>query len=391
MHTHQTPSLAIYLHIPFCQTRCTYCDFNTYTNQQSSIESYMHALAQEAALVAGDRRPHVHTIYFGGGTPSLVPPELIAAVLHAVRASYRLRDNAEITLEANPGTVTPLYLSALRRSGINRLSIGMQSAHDDELRLFARGHTAEDVSATVHAARQAGFDNISLDLIYGVPYQTLAKWKQSLEAALRMNPDHLSLYALGIEDGTPMQRWVDRGQVPSPDPDRAADMYDWASSRLAAAGHVQYEISNWAVPGRESQHNLQYWRNLPYLGLGAGAHGYANHVRYMNVLHPAHYIERIASQEKPCRYPLSAAADTVTQVSETDAMSETMFMGLRLLQEGVSLPGFAERFKRSLTDMYGPAIKTLVTRGLLEITTDDRLRLTPHGRLISNQVFLEFV
>ena len=220
-------------------------------------------------------------------------------------AGWMFKRMAHDGLPEPPAVTT---LRDVRRAEVNRLSIGMQSADTGELRLFARRHDVDDVRRTMALARRAGFANLNLDLIYGVPGQSMATWQHSLNVALIMNPDHLSLYSLGIEDGTPMQRWIEQGAVPAPDPDLAADMIEWATEHLAAQGFTQYEISNWSRPGFESRHNLHYWRNLPYLGLGAGAHGYAARTRYSTALRPADYIARIEAQRAPLAYPLSAAA-----------------------------------------------------------------------------------
>lgn len=384
------PSLALYLHIPFCRTRCTYCAFNTYTGQDRLIEPYMRALAHEIRMAGGADRRAAHTIYFGGGTPSLVPADLLSMILATCDDTFALADATEITVEANPATVDLDALRALRHAGINRLSIGMQSAHASELALFARGHSVDDVRDTVHLARRAGFDNLSLDLIYGNPGQTVEMWQASLNAALAMEPEHLSMYSLGIEDGTPMQRWVARGQVEPPDPDLAADMYEWATDRLAQAGFEQYEISNWAKPGYACQHNLQYWRDLPYLGLGAGAHGYAGGLRYSVVLRPADYIERMGSQQQSLPFPRTAAWLESEIIDAQGEMAEIMVTGLRLIQTGVDAQAFEARTGRGLWAVYGEQIRQLIRDGLLE-QRGSHLRLTPRGRLLGNRVFEAFV
>ncbi|MBI5960550.1 MAG: radical SAM family heme chaperone HemW [Chloroflexi bacterium] len=384
-------ALAVYLHIPFCRTRCSYCAFNTYTNLENLIEPYIQALQHEITLVAGQTQPMAHTIYWGGGTPSLVPVPYLEAVLKTCAAVFSLSPDLEITLEANPGTVSIDYLCALRQAGINRLSLGMQSANRDELKLFARRHQIDDVASTVEQARAAGFVNINLDLIYGIPYQTLAQWQHSLETAIRLNTPHLSLYSLTIEDATPMQRQVTNGKLSTPDPDLAADMYEWASEQLEAAGFAQYEISNWARPGFACQHNVHVWRGLPYLGLGAGAHGCAHHTRYVNVLYPTTYIERINAQSQPIPFPLSAAADEIEHLDEQGEIAETMILALRLLEEGLSLDTFRARFGRDLWEVYGPALDRLIGLGLVQYTPDRRVCLTLRARLLSNYVFREFI
>jgi oxygen-independent coproporphyrinogen-3 oxidase len=383
--------LALYVHIPFCSTRCSYCAFNTYANLSDQIIPYMHALTREIRLVAGSTRRTVHTVYFGGGTPSLVPVSEIVATLETCAEVFELTPDAEITLEANPGTVDQRYLTALRHAGINRLSIGMQSAHISELRLLARRHNVNAVRYAVEMARAAGFENINLDLMYGIPRQTTDMWHLSVNTAIGLSPDHVSLYSLSIEDATPLQRQVARGRLEEPDPDLAADMYEWASDRLAATGFEQYEISNWSKPGWASRHNLHVWRNLPYVGLGAGAHGYAAHTRYANVLHPLTYIARLDAQDMPLSFPLSAAAEDVEHIGLRSAMSETMIMGLRLTQEGISLEAFRERFGCELWEVFGQALDEVIATGLLERIAGERVRLTPRGRLLGNRVFMEFV
>ena len=387
MHT----TLALYVHIPFCHTRCTYCAFNTYTGQNHLILRYMRALERELGLVGNCTPDLVSTIYFGGGTPSLAPAEAICAFIRRAGQILTLLPDPEITLEANPGAVDESYLRELRRAGVNRLSLGMQSADAGELRLFARRHDVADVQRTVSLARRAGFENINLDLIYGSPAQSMSTWQHSLNTALSMNPDHLSLYSLGVEDGTPMQRWIEQGVVAPPDSDLAADMYEWAAQRLAAAGFIQYEISNWCKPGYACRHNLHYWRNLPYLGLGAGAHGYAARTRYRTVLRPADYIARIESQRAPLPYPLSAAAEEVETIDDHAAMAEHMITGLRLTQEGVARAEFLARYRRDLWDVFGSELDALQQVELIERTPDDRVRLTSRGRLLGNHVFAAFV
>ena len=272
---------SIYLHIPFCQHRCSYCDFNTYAGLENLISAYAQALQHEIKYVAAtlDAKLPVHTIFFGGGTPSLLPAEYLANILKTLRTSFNVFPDAEISLEANPGTLSAAYLTELRNLGINRLSLGMQSAHPDELKFLERIHDYMDVVDAVTWARQAGFDNLSLDLIFGLPEQQTQTWVDSLQRALALAPEHFSLYALTLEHGTPLGSWAARGLIPEPDPDRAADMYELATEMLAQAGYAQYEISNWARENHECRHNVQYWRNQPYLGLGAGAHGFVNGMR----------------------------------------------------------------------------------------------------------------
>ena len=407
-----TSPYSLYFHIPFCTHRCAYCDFNTYAGQEGMLPAYVEALRKEIDFV-GSRfsgEGDIHTIFFGGGTPSLLSPEQFDSVFKTIRANFSLTENAEISIEANPGTVSYENLLALHRIGINRISFGVQSANTEELHLLERAHDFFDVIEAVSSARKAGFDNLNLDLIYGLPEQTLPTWQTTVQRILDLHPEHISAYALTLEHGTPFGRWSMKGLLPIPDPDLAAEMYEWISETLAANGYVQYEISNWAKelassgtqrkrdayqpPAYACRHNLQYWRSLPYLAFGAGAHGYANGYRYSNVLRIKTYIDRLTNSESPITnfaFPLSPA--TVNQHKQTlqDDISEYMLNNLRLVKAGVTEADFRSRFGRELMEVYPDEIKELLGLGLLEWEGDSNLRLTERGRLLGNQVFLRFV
>jgi len=401
--------LSIYIHVPFCTVRCAYCDFNTYAGLEALMPSYAAAVQRELALVApsfsiqreapDSETAEVHTIFFGGGTPSLMAPEHIEAILGVVRGEFRVADSCEITLEANPGTLGRQDLERLRRAGVNRLSLGAQSAQPAELRLLDRAHTFDDVSAAVEQARRANFDNLNLDLIYGLPWQAFGAWTDTVGRTIDLAPEHLSLYALSLEQGTPLRAWVERGLVAAPDPDAAAEMYEWAGDRLSASGYVQYEISNWAkdgpavagshLPAFACRHNVQYWRNLSYLGIGAGAHGCALGWRYSNVLSPRLFIERIEgglANPAPC----SPAAADRTPIDLSTEMDETMLLGFRMTHEGVQPSQFQARFGQDLEPRYGRRLRQLESDGLIE-RGPDRLRLSARGRLLGNRVFQAFV
>lgn len=385
---------ALYLHIPFCKHRCAYCDFNTYAGLEGLMVPYMAALGREIEALAGKIPGDICTIFLGGGTPSLVPAPLLAEMFRQIRSAFSLSADIEITLEANPGTVSQDYLAQLREMGVNRLSMGMQSASPEDLRVLERTHDFQDVIHAVTWARKAGFDNINLDLIFGVPYQTMPRWQQTLELALGLHVEHLSIYSLILEHGTPMNAWVARGLLTMPDEDLAADMFDLTRARLPKAGYEQYEISNYARRNKADallvcRHNLQYWRDLPYLGLGAGAHGYAGGVRTVNVRAPKAYIERLQNLEIRA-FPRTPATVNVSAVSREEEMGEMMMMGLRLVEEGVSDQAFRARFGVGLFDAFPEQIENLTARGLLA-WNGPLLHLTERGINLGNQVFMEFV
>jgi oxygen-independent coproporphyrinogen-3 oxidase len=410
-------SYALYLHIPFCRQRCSYCDFNTYTTLGGLQDAYTVALAREIRQVgdlareAGDPAPGVgtpgvHTIFFGGGTPSLLTPRQVETILTAAREAFLVAPGAEITMEANPGTVDAAYLAAVRALGVNRLSYGVQSALPGELALLGREHDFAGAVAAVGMARAAGFDNLNLDLIYGLPGQSVADWQSTLSVVLPLDVEHISLYCLTIEPGTPMQRWLQNGAINAPDPDVAADQYELACRELARAGFAHYEISNWARPGRECRHNIVYWRNEPYLGLGAGAHGLAGGYRYQVVRQPRAYVRRMEMMDDGRRlttdhqplttnhrtvvFPLSSAVAAYHPVGRDEAMSDTAITQLRLLREGLDLAAFADRFGQGFDDVYGDTVRRLEEWDMLH-RQDGHLLLTERGRFLSNQVFYRFV
>ena len=393
-HIMPHPPIALYIHIPFCQTKCSYCNFNTYARLDGLIPQYVPALAAEIAawgeaLVC----PPVDTVFFGGGTPSWIDPHLLAQVLDAARRSFAVQDHAEITIEANPGDFTPERLASWRSMGVNRLSMGVQSFDDAMLLFLTRRHTAADAVAAYRRARQAGFDNISLDLIYGLPNQTQAQWRDGLGQALDLAPEHLSLYALTVEEGTPLHGQVQAGQAPAADPDAAADMYLAAEEFLAQAGYRHYEISNWARPGCESRHNLAYWRNAPFLGVGPGAHSYlGGHLggqRFWNIKSPTDYVRRMqqphAGRWTPQAVPV---VEERSALSDEDRLSETAILALRL-DDGVSLTALESAFGTS-AQRIAATLRMLAPAGL--VTEDAGVyRLTSKGRLLSNEVFVRLL
>jgi oxygen-independent coproporphyrinogen-3 oxidase len=354
------------------------------------IPEYVKALCNEIKIVGqADKRIEVHTIFFGGGTPSLLPPSQLEEILRTISNVFDVKPGIEISLETNPGTLEPKYLRELFEIGFNRISIGMQSANNKELNLLGRIHTYENTITTVSSAREVGFSNLNLDLIYGLPDQTISDWQNTLGLVLGLNPEHVSLYSLTVEDGTQLGRWVNRGLIPVPDPDLAADMYEWAGEELATAGYEHYEVSNWAKLGYQCRHNLQYWRNQPYLGFGAGAHGYADNMRVANISKIKPYI-KYSNKSSPQKFPISPATIHFQAIDVYTEMQETMMVGLRLTKEGVSKYRFRERFGKEMRVVFEREINELTHLGLIE-WAGDSLRLTTRGILVGNQVFMRFV
>lgn len=319
----------------------------------------------------------------------MLPPGQIAALLDVCRSRFDLPGGIEISIEANPGTVDLAKLRDFRAAGVTRLSLGVQSAQAAELALFHRSHTFEETSQAFQWARQAGYNNIGIDLIYGAPRQTLDSWHDTLDRVLAWEPEHISLYSLTVDEGTPLERQIGQGKIDAPDPDLAADMYDAARERLGKANLCQYEISNWARPGYECWHNRQYWLGEPYLGFGAGAYGTVDGLRYWNVRAIGEYIERVQQGERR-RFPPSLAAEGFETINERLAMIETMMLGLRLVSEGVPRERFAQRFGRTIDGVFGSTVSDLVRLGLL-VDDGETLRLTEQAYLISNQVFVRFL
>jgi len=377
------PPPALFVYIPYCPSICTYCDFNVYARREGEFEAYVDAVVSEIDQVARSipaPRP-AKTLAFGGGTPSHLTAEQLGRIIHAITAHFSFEQGAEWMLEANPGTVDLDKLRALKQMGINRLSLGVQTFDDWRLRSFNRAHTVADAYEAFTFARKAEFENINLDLIYGLPDQTLQDWQATLDQALALGSEHLSLYGLQVEDRTVLQKQIELARVRSPNPDTAAEMYEHAVSRLAAAGYVHYEISNWAKPGFESQHNRTYWLDEPYLGFGAGAHSYWRGQRYENVKNPRSYIPAL-SQGKS----VVASREDIRPEME---MAEVMFLGLRL-GEGVTWKRFRDRFGTDAREVFAEPIARLSGWGFLQ-TDDAGMRLTEQGMLVSNQILWRFL
>jgi oxygen-independent coproporphyrinogen-3 oxidase len=374
--------LSVYVHVPFCTVRCGYCDFNTYTADELgagvSRSTYAASAVEEvrrARGVLGGAAPPVSTVFVGGGTPTLLPPADLAAVLGAIDAELGLAPGAEVTTESNPDSVTLADLEALRAAGFTRVSFGMQSAVPGVLEVLERTHDPARVPQVVAWARSAGFEQVSLDLIYGTPGESLEDWGTSLDAALACAPDHVSAYALIVEDGTALARRVRRGEVAMPDDDDLADKYVLADERLEAAGLGWYEVSNWARDEQaRCRHNLAYWRGSDWWGVGPGAHSHVGGTRWWNVKHPAAYADRLARGLSP--------AHAREVLDEQTRHVERLLLGVRL-RDGLAL---------DLLDQAGRAqLPVLVARGLVEASPADRLVLTRDGRLLADAVVRDLV
>jgi oxygen-independent coproporphyrinogen III oxidase len=382
--------LGVYIQVPFCQTKCTYCNFHTGVFSKELYAPYVRAVCREIAeflrLLQENRIAHVpdavvDTVYFGGGTPSLLEPESLAEIIAAIRVRF---PNAfeEVTLEADPETISPEKAAAWREAGFNRISMGVQSFDDAELRAAGRMHRQADVFAATKILRAAGFDNLSYDLIAGLPHQTERSWKESVEQLLQLRPEHVSIYMMEIDEGSRLGLEVLQGgerysAKALPSDDSIADYYEHGCRQLAAAGYEHYEISNWALPGHESRHNLKYWRREPYFGFGAGAHSFNGSQRWANAHDPASYADSVLQG----RFPVEQL-ETVTQ---GQALEEELFLGLRQLA-GIDLNGIEEKYGESLR----PRLRELEAQGLVE-WDGPRLRLSPARLTVSNEVFVHLL
>ena len=392
--------ISLYVHVPFCKTKCPYCDFNTYQGIENLMEPFLEALKSEIWLwgkALGS--PKVNTIFFGGGTPSYLAKGELGSVISSVNEAFHIDANAEITIEANPGDLGQEACRELLSDGVNRLSIGVQALNDPLLALLGRRHDAEQAAAAFAVARNAGFSNVNLDLMYGIPRQTMEQWTETLDVLTGLSPEHVSMYCLTLEEGTPLKKWVEEGKLPEPDPDLAADMYHFAEGKLEDAGYHHYEISNWSKPGVPARHNLAYWLNRPFLGVGPGAHSSLGGHRFWDVDSPRGYNQRVQQwlRTPPQEWNSLTAEflDSVPQVGGREfidtrtSYGETMFLGLRLL-DGFDVEEASEKVGTDLTAHFRSQIDEALSEGLLE-WEGGRLRLTKPAYLIANRVFTCFV
>lgn len=391
--------LAIYIHIPFCRKRCGYCDFNTFIGLDHLLEEYVDCVLEEIAIFSTlfNSDHFVQTIYFGGGTPTIMPVLFYAKIINTISNHFSMAEIPEISSEANPIELDLNYLSGLHDAGINRLSIGMQSVVKKELEILERLQHPEDVSQAVLNSKNARFKNINLDLIYGIPTQTLRSFQLSVKSAVSLKPQHLSIYGLSLEQSTPLAQKIQKGHIPEVNEDIAGDMYAWIMERMHTMGFRQYEISNWALEDNDIDfrcfHNLQYWRNRDYLGIGAGAHSFIESRRWSNTNLIQNYIGSIFKDKLSSEFGHMAIAEH-KQLSKMDIIKETLMMGLRLTEEGINTEQFTKRFSLKIEDIYFDQIEKLMALGLIEYKSFNKsriLRLTKKGRMLGNQVFLEFI
>lgn len=374
---------SLYLHIPFCHTKCHYCSFSSWQGRKSLHLPYVASLKNELQLTAEATRDKVRlkTIFFGGGTPTVLEAQCLAEILIECTSLFACEESMEISFEANPGTIDLKKLEALRTAGFNRISIGVQSFIADELKMLGRAHTPKQAINGIEMAENAGFENISLDLMYGLCGQTLTSWKESLDIGLGLSPDHLSMYQLTVEEGTPIADHIENGFLQLPDDEIIVAMDELNSAECEKAGLAMYEISNYAKPGYTCLHNINYWQNESYLAVGAGAVSYLDGKRQRRYADPAEYCAKIDGGE-----------NFIVESEELgleESFRETVIMGLRMTK-GVSISRLSARYGIDLVGYYGEILTDLVKKGLVELT-GGHLRLTPTGRIYSNRILAELV
>jgi oxygen-independent coproporphyrinogen-3 oxidase len=377
-------SAGIYIHIPFCATRCHYCNFATGGYESGLAQRYVHAVSEEIRRAEVAARPamrRVDTIYFGGGTPTTLTTEQIAGLIELCRTSFDVAPAAEVTTEANPGSVSLEYLERLRATGINRLSFGVQSFDDGELQMIGRTHSAENAREAIRLTRAAGFANVSLDLIAGLPEQKMETWRRNLDEAFALRPDHLSVYLLELYKDAPLLHRIDRGELRAIDDELTVAMYFELMDEAARRGFEHYEISNWARPGFESKHNLKYWTGAPYWAFGVSAAGYDGQSRWSNTRNIHEYIEKVEQGASP-------TAER-TQLDDEDRQSEAIFLKLRL-KNGVNLTEHQTRFGVNIRNRYRDELERLQEAGLVELS-EANLRISRAGTVLANEVFAAFV
>jgi len=376
-------SVGLYIHVPFCLAKCYYCDFYSVPVGESpvAVESYLDALETEACIYRG--LDEVSSVYIGGGTPSCLHPSSLRRLLNVI-GSFCLQPRAEFTCEANPRTLTEEKLAVLRDGGVNRLSIGLQSVYNHHLQAMGRIHTVEDFYRSWLKARQAGFINLGVDLIYGLPGMTADEWENSLKLVATLRPQHISTYNLTLEKGTPLENWFQRGLLPPrPGEDMELEQFNSADRLLVDQGYLHYEVANFAVPGWECRHNLNCWRRQEYIGLGPSASGFLKGERYTNVPCLKNYCDSLARGDPPPAYR--------ERLNDEGAMGEAIMLGLRMLEEGIDPDRFYRQFGMLPRQVYGETIDRLIGQGLLQETLTGRLLLTWKGVTLADSVAQEFL
>ena len=386
-------NLELYLHIPFCAAKCNYCDFLSVSSDSETRESYVRQLIMELGVAAKECEPYsVSSIFIGGGTPSVLPANDIALIMDCIFKNYDVMPDAEITIECNPASALLDKFEVYRSFGINRLSIGLQSADNNELKILGRIHTVEDFLKSYEAARRSGFENINVDLIDCIPMQSIRTWKKSLRQVTLLKPEHISVYNLIVEEGTPFGDMYRKGQLLLPDEDEQAKIDDFTLEFLEKQGYERYEISNFAKPGFECRHNKGYWTGTPYIGFGIGAASFFNDMRWNNTSDIKEYMELdLKNNSKYISYenPVSMLRGKISKLKTEEEMEEFMFLGLRMT-EGISEDEFRLRFGRTLISVYGRQLVHFTSNGLMA-HSGSRYYLTKRGMELANQVMSEFL
>lgn len=374
--------LGLYIHIPFCVKKCKYCDFNSFKLNINEKRKYLNSLKREMELYKENLEDKsIDSIFVGGGTPSILNEEEIRILFRNIKNNFQIKDRAEITMECNPGTLTLNKLKTMKECGVNRLSIGLQAVQNNHLEYIGRVHTYEEFEKNYYQAKEVGFENINVDLMYALPNQSKEDWMESLEKVVKLNPTHISAYSLILEENTELFNMYERHEFELLDEDTDIEMYEYTISYLKSNGYNQYEISNYAKKGFECKHNILYWKCENYVGLGVSASGFLNETRYNNLCELDEYEEIIHSGKKPIEWE--------EKLSIKDEIEESIFLGLRM-NEGIKFKDFYEKYNFNFEEEYKNEIDKLKKMKLIE-TKDEGMKLTQKGREISNSVFVEFM
>ncbi|MGX7195294.1 radical SAM family heme chaperone HemW [Enterococcus olivae] len=382
MQTKNSTNVSAYIHIPFCEHICYYCDFNKVFLEGQPVDEYIQCLLKEIELTLANHPADTsETIYIGGGTPTSLSASQLDVLLEGIHRLMPTDTTKEFTVEANPGDLTEEKLHVMKYHGVNRLSMGVQTFNNRLLKKIGRKHSAEDVYETVHLLEKNQFDNVSIDLIYALPGQTLEDFRDTLHRAIDLGLPHYSMYSLILENKTMFMNWVRQGRIELPSQEIESQMFEEAIEAMTKSGHIQYEVSNFALPGKESQHNLVYWNNENYYGFGAGASGYLNNIRYKNFGPIQHYLKPLRNNQLP--------VIETEKLTVENQIEEEMFLGLRKL-EGISQQHFLKKFDRNFMDVYKDVLPYLIEQDWLQIN-GDRIQLTQKGLFIGNDVFEKFL